>query len=139
MILLLSFRICASWCRCPFVWMACRRDACRRDGSLRRQQRHHMKEWTKMSTPGVEPGLSRPQRDVLTTRRCGLLCLAHPSDPGKDLASFPGGFLFVREWWCCRKVGMSDGISFCAPPANGGVQPLPCSLSGDVLSVGLVV
>ena len=26
----------------------------------------------KMSTPGVEPGLSRPQRDVLTTRRCGL-------------------------------------------------------------------
>ena len=27
----------------------------------------------KMSTPGVEPGLSRPQRDVLTTRRCGLL------------------------------------------------------------------
>ena len=23
-----------------------------------------------MSTPGVEPGLSRPQRDVLTTRRC---------------------------------------------------------------------
>ena len=26
-----------------------------------------------MTTPGVEPGLSRPQRDVLTTRRCGLL------------------------------------------------------------------
>ena len=25
-----------------------------------------------MSTPGFEPGLSRPQRDVLTTRRCGL-------------------------------------------------------------------
>ena len=24
-----------------------------------------------LSTPGVEPGLSRPQRDVLTTRRCG--------------------------------------------------------------------
>ena len=24
-----------------------------------------------MSTPGFEPGLSRPQRDVLTTRRCG--------------------------------------------------------------------
>ena len=23
-----------------------------------------------MTTPGVEPGLSRPQRDVLTTRRC---------------------------------------------------------------------
>ena len=27
---------------------------------------------SKMSAPGVEPGLSRPQRDVLTTRRCGL-------------------------------------------------------------------
>ena len=26
-----------------------------------------------LSTPGVEPGLSRPQHDVLTTRRCGLL------------------------------------------------------------------
>ena len=25
-----------------------------------------------MTTPGVEPGLSRPRRDVLTTRRCGL-------------------------------------------------------------------
>ena len=25
-----------------------------------------------LTTPGVEPGLSRPQRDVLTTRRCGL-------------------------------------------------------------------
>ena len=27
----------------------------------------------KMSSPGVEPGLSRPRRDVLTTRRWGLL------------------------------------------------------------------
>ena len=27
---------------------------------------------TCMTTPGVDPGLSRPQRDVLTTRRCGL-------------------------------------------------------------------
>ena len=27
-----------------------------------------------MSTPGFEPGLSRPQRDVLTTRRCGQQC-----------------------------------------------------------------
>ena len=25
-----------------------------------------------MTTPGIEPGLSRPRRDVLTTRRCGL-------------------------------------------------------------------
>ena len=28
---------------------------------------HHM---FSMTTPGVKPGLSRPQRDVLTTRRC---------------------------------------------------------------------
>ena len=26
-----------------------------------------------LTTPGVEPGLSRPRRDVLATRRCGLL------------------------------------------------------------------
>ena len=30
----------------------------------------------KLTTPGVEPGLSRPQRDVLTTRRCGRLSCA---------------------------------------------------------------
>ena len=100
---------------------------------------HKERRSSKMSTPGVEPGLSRPQRDVLTTRRCGLLCLAHPSDPGKDLASFQAGFLFVREWRCCRKACISDGISPGPPPADGGGQPLPCSLSGDVLSVGLVV
>ena len=79
-----------------------------------------------------------------TTRRpnhykCGLLCLAHPSDSGKDLASFQAGFLFVCEWWCCRKACISDGISPGLPPADGCGQPLPCSLSGDVLSVGLVV
>ena len=33
----------------------------------------------KVSTPGVEPGLSRPQRDVLTTRRCGHMPFAHRS------------------------------------------------------------
>ena len=27
-----------------------------------------------VTTPGVEPGLSRPLRDVLTTRRCGPCC-----------------------------------------------------------------
>ena len=37
-----------------------------------------------MTTPGVEPGLSRPQRDVLTTRRCG------PCRP------VPSAFYFVR-------------------------------------------
>ena len=48
-----------------------------------RQQTHFKKKTTrvdladmffeKKTTPGVKPGLSRPQRDVLTTRRCGLL------------------------------------------------------------------
>ena len=35
---------------------------------------HKERRSSKMSTPGVEPGLSRPQRDVLTTRRCGPCC-----------------------------------------------------------------
>ena len=30
-----------------------------------------------LSTPGVEPGLSRPQRDVLTTRRCERCKYSH--------------------------------------------------------------
>ena len=37
------------------------------------------------------------------------------------------------------ELGKTMGIVFGAPPADGDVQPLPCSLSGDVLSVGLVV
>ena len=32
----------------------------------------------RMTTPGVEPGLSRPRRDVLTTRRCGRLSSRQP-------------------------------------------------------------
>jgi hypothetical protein len=34
-----------------------------------------------MTTPGVEPGLSRPQRDVLTTRRCGPCINFMPMSP----------------------------------------------------------
>ena len=45
---------------------------------------------TQMSSPGVEPGLSRPQRDVLTTRRCGRLTLCgsvhvHMNSPTSNL------------------------------------------------------
>ena len=44
-----------------------------------------------MSTPGVEPGLSRPQRDVLTTRRCGLvLCVL-------SLVRIPGRIAAMRR------------------------------------------
>ena len=34
-----------------------------------------------MSTPGVEPGLSRPRRDVLATRRCGPRGRGGPRPP----------------------------------------------------------
>ena len=42
-----------------------------------------------LSSPGVEPGLSRPQRDVLTARRCGLLAEPIPPSPG-PCAAFGG-------------------------------------------------
>ena len=41
-----------------------------------------------MSTPGVEPGLSRPQRDVLTTRRCGP-CGGVPDNAGRSPKTVP--------------------------------------------------
>ena len=57
---------------------------------MRRTASHGMREggcnYAEMSTPGVEPGLSRPQRDVLTTRRCGLLHVAHLCDSAFDWA-----------------------------------------------------
>ena len=44
-----------------------------------RQESGHLAKLERLSatltTPGVEPGLSRPRRDVLTTRRCGRLSL----------------------------------------------------------------
>ena len=40
--------------------------------SIQRAQKASSAE-KRMSSPGVEPGLSRPRRDVLTTRRWGLL------------------------------------------------------------------
>ena len=42
--------------------------------------------YANMTAPGVEPGLSRPQRDVLTTRRCGP-CLWHHQCRPHALAS----------------------------------------------------
>ena len=54
----------------------------------------------KMSSPGVEPGLSRPQRDVLTTRRWGLLLLGNlllDSNWGIDLATMHSQFRTARE------------------------------------------
>ena len=48
-----------------------------------------------LTAPGVEPGLSRPQRDVLTTRRCGLLAaevlLSFMVSKGKEWAPWEIG------------------------------------------------
>ena len=41
-----------------------------------------------LSSPGFEPGLSRPQRDVLTTRRCGQQC--SPARVVLQICSLPG-------------------------------------------------
>ena len=63
-----------------------------------------------MSTPGVEPGLSRPQRDVLTTRRCGLLCLARLSEPGEAFASFQAGVLSSPSDGVAPELGKAMGF-----------------------------
>ena len=53
--------------------------ACTREcATCRKQQLHSASVQllrATLSTPAVEPGLSWPQRDVLTTRRCGHLLL----------------------------------------------------------------
>ena len=43
-----------------------------------------------VSTPGFEPGLPRPQRDVLTTRRCGLEIKLAPQVMTELLSRVPG-------------------------------------------------
>ena len=43
-----------------------------------------------LSAPGFEPGLSRPQRDVLTTRRCGLEIKLAPQVITELLSRVPG-------------------------------------------------
>ena len=59
----------------------------------------HQAEWIKMSSPGVEPGLSRPQRDVLTTRRWGL-------DNIWNMVSFISAQIWKQEH---TKKGCRDG------------------------------
>jgi hypothetical protein len=54
--------------------------------------------YANMTAPGVEPGLSRPQRDVLTTRRCGP-CLRHHQCRPHALAS--QGARHLRAAFCC--------------------------------------
>eukprot|EP00973_Karenia_brevis_P031271 4316984-Karenia_brevis.AAC.1 len=61
-----------------------------------------------MATPGVEPGLSRPQRDVLTTRRCGLC--SHEE--------------------ICKDVGMFEcpklSLGICEKPVVSDIRAMPC-------------
>ena len=89
--------------------------------------------YAEMSTPRVEPGLSWPQCDVLTTRRCGLLRVDHLGDVAlswvgrsvneelaRMLPVLPLGFAAVCECW--RRVfwiidrGFQDAL-----PAGGHV------------------
>ena len=63
-----------------------------------------------LTTPGVEPGLSRPQRDVLTTRRCGRLQIL---DAGVHLC-------------CCRASSQPPAPR---PPPARSTRPWPDSRS----------
>ena len=53
-----------------------------------------------MTTPGVEPGLSRPQRDVLTTRRCGP-CLLSTADKVLRGSDIEVKSVLLHLCYCC--------------------------------------
>ena len=60
----------------------------------------------KLTTPGVEPGLSRPRRDVLTTRRCSpCRCVAFCLSPCTSPVSL------LREWLAKESVVRYDLIN----------------------------
>jgi hypothetical protein len=58
--------------RVGIIGMLLRMDSDARHEMRQPAQAHKTNLNAKTTTPGVEPGLSLPQRDVLTTRRCGL-------------------------------------------------------------------
>ena len=95
--------------------------------------------------------LLRPHRDVLTTRRCGLLRVAHLGDAAPFWAGHPInevlarmlpvlaiGFAAVCDCWCrsfqISARGLQDAL-----PADAHVEPLQPRFCGDGLSAGLVV
>ena len=64
-----------------------------------------------LTTPGIEPGLSRPQRDVLTTRRCGRLrgfqtCIPTLQKP--SLAPLPAAVGAFKVHACTNDQGISS-------------------------------
>ena len=65
--------------------------------------------WKAMTAPGVEPGLSRPQRDVLTTRRCG-----------RNSSVRMHGYLIAETPLVPRDTGMSK------TPEPSGVISMSC-------------
>ena len=67
-----------------------------------------------VTTPGVEPGLSRPQRDVLTTRRCGRLrglqtCMPTLQKP--SLAPFPAAVGAYKVHSCTDDEEISSSLN----------------------------
>ena len=99
----------------------------------------------------VEPGLSWPQGDVLTTGRFGVLSVGHLGDVAlawiahsvsEELARIwsvlPSGFAAVCGCWghvfCLSDRGFQDAL-----PPGGHVSPLQRRFCGDGLSAGLVV
>ena len=67
--------ICLWLSRCATPRAGCQ-NACARGKRGARADLCSSTSAREMSTPGVEPGLSRPRRDVLTNRRCGQLLAA---------------------------------------------------------------
>ena len=57
-----------------------------------------------LSTPGIEAGLSRPQRDVLTARRCGLYNLSRKTYVNDPLRILKG----TRDSSGVRTHALSD-------------------------------
>ena len=88
-----------------------------------------------MSTPGLEPGLSRPRRDVLTTRRCGLpkawFACSHASQH-HGWRTCEVGLATLTQWRGmvrCQPTGRKSGVvlqqdcpSTCPPSSVGRAQ-----------------
>ncbi len=80
--------------------------------------------YANMTAPGVEPGLSRPQRDVLTTRRCGP-CLRHHQCWPHALAC--QGARHLRAAFCCgcgKQGPMQSSGGAISVPTSGASRAL---------------
>ena len=85
-----------------------------------------------MTTPGVEPGLSRPQRDVLTTRRCGpcrcgwdgALHRGADANPGKchDHRVRMSLLVLGRSFFAWHRLVLAGRCAVTLPPWAGNAQ-----------------